>query len=319
MTDWFRGKICSMNTIAIIGRGVHPRGKETALQLAESLGSFFEHSKYDVLYIDFDNIIFDIQPQHIKLIDAKSGMHLHECAAVMLMNWFGSIANYGDIAYAIALYLDAQNVPMMNSEALHNRSRSKLSQMMLAALKGIPIARTLFCVNLTTLRDYMDTQAFDSPFIFKKTSASRGQDNYLLKSIEEIIQYDNEDHRENPFLAQKFIVSDGSDYRLFMVGGDIKLVIHRIGEGGSHLHNTSAGASTEIIPVESLSPDIIHIAKTMSNVLHRELTGLDVIVDSNSGQPYFLEANLIPQIATGSNVSKKLEALAEGLCQAAAG
>lgn len=308
-----------MNTIAIIGRGVHPRGKETALQLTESLGPFFEQSKYKVLYIDFDNIIFDIQPQHIKVIDTKSGMHLHECAAVMMMNWFGCDANYGDIAHAIALYLDMHKVPVTNSEALYNRSRSKLSQMMLAALHDIPIARTLFCVDLAALRKYMDMQAFGVPFIFKKTSASRGQDNYLLTSIEEIMRYDNEDHRENPFLVQQFIVSDGSDYRLFMVGGDIKLVIRRIGEGDSHLHNTSMGASTEIIPVNSLSRDIIHIAKTMSSVLHRELTGLDVIVDSNSGRPYFLEANLIPQIATGSNVSRKLEVLAEGLCQVAGG
>lgn len=308
-----------MNTIAIIGRGVHPRGKETALQLAGSLEPFFEQSKYKVLYIDFDNILFDIRPQHIKVIDTKSGVRLHECAAVMMMNWFGCAANYGDIAHAIALYLDAQNVPVMNSEALHNRSTSKLSQMMLAALNDVPIARTLFCVNLSALRSYMDSQVFDTPFIFKKTSASRGQDNYLLASVEDIMKYDNESHHNNPFLVQQFIVSDGSDYRLFMVGSDIRLVIHRIGEGSSHLHNTSAGASTEIVSVESLSSEAIHIAKTMSRVLHRELTGLDIIIDNVSGRPYFLEANLIPQIATGSNVSKKLEALAEGLRQVAEG
>lgn len=308
-----------MKIIAIIGIDTHPDGKETAAQIAESLRPWVDNSRYEVKFINFDDIVFDIAPQRVDVFDSRTGVALHDCSVVLLTNWFHNMTRHGEVAHTLALYLNARGITLMNGEALRNRSTSKLSQMMRAALEGVPIPRTLFCMNLEALQKYMQQQCFAEPFIFKKIIASRGQGNYLLSSIAEIANFETHHTKNNPFIVQQFIESDNSDYRLFMVGGKIRLVIHRMGQENSHLNNTSAGASTEIIPVEKVPAEAVHVAEAMSRILHREMTGLDVIFDRRTGAPYFLEANLIPQIATGSNVDRKLKALAEGLMEAADG
>lgn len=306
-----------MKTIAIIGMDTHPDGKETAAQIADSLRPWVDDSSYEVKFINFDDILFDIAPQKVDVFDGRTGAPLRDCSVVLFTNWFHNMTRHGEIVHALALYLSVHGVILMNRESLHNRSASKLSQMMRAALEGVPIPRTLFCMNLEMLQKYMQQQCFAEPFIFKKIIASRGQSNYLLSSIAEIASFETQHTKNNPFIVQQFIESDSSDYRLFIVGGKIRLVIHRIGQEGSHLNNTSAGASTEIVPIEKVPAEVVRIAETMSQTLHREMTGLDVIFDKRTGVPYFLEANLIPQIATGSNVDRKLKALAEGLMEAA--
>ncbi|MBB1564346.1 hypothetical protein HG434_003740 [Candidatus Saccharibacteria bacterium] len=307
-----------MKVIAIIGLSTHPNGKETAWQIANSLRPYVDGNQYEVRYISFDDILFDISTWEIEVIDTRTNIALRECAAVMLVNWF-SCMMYGDIVYALALYLNHHKITIMNSEALHNRSTSKLSQMMRAALNDILIPRTLFCANITALQQYMRREDFDEPFILKKASASRGQDNHLLSSVSEITDYREKHTQDNPFLVQQFIASNNSDYRFFMVGGKIRLIIQRIGKGDSHLNNISAGALARIIPIEKVSSGAVRTAKTMSRTLYREMTGLDIICEAKTGTPYFLEANPIPQIATGSNVDQKLTALAEGLMEAADG
>jgi glutathione synthase/RimK-type ligase-like ATP-grasp enzyme len=120
-------------------------------------------------------------------------------------------------------------------------------------------------------------------------------------------------------MAQDLIDSDGSDYRFLVTGGRTRLVIKRIGSGDSHLNNTSQGATTEVVPLENIDESVLLVVHKMSSALHREVTGIDIMFDKTTSKPYFLEANPIPQIATGSNVELKLDALAEALREAAEG
>jgi D-alanine-D-alanine ligase-like ATP-grasp enzyme len=91
------------------------------------------------------------------------------------------------------------------------------------------------------------------------------------------------------------------------------VIIKRTGSDDSHLNNTSTGATTQIIDESNIDAKVLKEVSLMSNLLHRELTGIDIMFDQKTGQHYFLEANPIPQIATGSNVGLKLEALANSL------
>ena len=47
-------------------------------------------------------------------------------------------------------------------------------------------------------------------------------------------------------------------------------------------------------------------AITVSRELRREIGGVDMVVDKRDGKHYFLEANNMPQLSTGSNVPAKL-------------
>lgn len=302
-----------MNTIAIVGRNFHPDGKETAQLIAQSLEGPLKEKGYAVQFVKLTDILFDISNDSIEVIDSKTNTPFTSFSAVLMTNWFSHSSVRKDIAYSLALYLQANNVPFVNTETLYSRSTSKLSQLMLAALHEVPISRTVFCLNLQVLQEYLGSIGFASPFIFKNAHASRGNGNYLLTEIEDIAAHKKEHSETSPFIAQSFVPSDKSDYRLFVVNGKAQLVIRRIGQSDSHLNNTSAGASTELVDPSSMSAEVLSIVETMSRLLHREVTGIDVIFDAQSGKPYFLEANPIPQIATGSNVTAKLNALTEGL------
>lgn len=300
-------------TIAVIGRSFHPDGKETAALLASSLEPFLLERGAQVLPIMLKDLVFDISNEAVHIFDAVSGKDLAEMDAVLMTNWFSHVSIRKDMALAIARYLERKDVPYMNTEAGHSRSTSKLSQMIIAAYESVCIPRTVFSLSLSHTIEYMKKVGFKTPFIFKDAQASRGNGNYKLDSINAILEHTEEHSEKTPFIAQELIESDGSDYRFFIVGGKTQLVIHRIGSGNSHLNNTSAGATTELVSPDDMSDEANAIATTMSRALHRELTGLDVMIDSRTDMPYFLEANPIPQIATGSNVDTKLKALADTL------
>lgn len=302
-----------MNKIAIIGRNFHPDGKETAAFLSEALKKPLGEKGFKSVFVKLTDLLFDISNDDIRVIDTKSGLTLEDFESVLMTNWFSHASVRKDIAFALSLYLHHKNVPFLNTEAMYSRSTSKLSQMMLAALNGVPIARSVFSLNLMATQEYLHEINFSTPIIFKNVHASRGKGNYLLDDIVDISNYLNNNSEKSPFIVQQFIKSGQADYRLFMVGAKVKLVIKRNGQSGSHLNNTSAGATTELVPVDEFSKEAIAMAETMSHVLHRELTGLDIIFSENDEKPYFLEANPIPQIATGSNTEAKLAALAEGL------
>lgn len=302
-----------MNTIAIVGRTFHPDGKETAQLIAQSLKDLLGERGYAVQFVKLTDILFDISNDTVQVVDSATQTPFTNFSAVLMTNWFSHASVRKDLAYSLALYLQAKGIPLVNTEALYSRSTSKLSQLMLAALHSIPISRTVFCLNLPALQRYLKEDNFETPFIFKNAHASRGSGNYLLSHLDDITAHKDEHSETSPFLAQQYVLSDKSDYRLFVVNRQTQLVIRRIGRSDSHLHNTSAGATTELVDPAELSPEVVHIVETMSKLLHREVTGIDVIFDAKSYAPYFLEANPIPQIATGSNVEAKLNALAEGL------
>jgi glutathione synthase/RimK-type ligase-like ATP-grasp enzyme len=306
-----------MKKVLIIGRNFHPDGKETAAFIAEAIRPYLAKHEVETELALLKDLVFDISSDGVTIVHAPSGRDLKEYDAVLMTNWFSHSSIRKDMALTLALYFETHNTPFFNTESLHSRSTSKLSQMMLAAKNGVRIPRTVFSLSLKHLKQRLQSENFAAPFIFKDAQASRGHGNYLLNSIDEIDQHTAEHTEASPFIAQTLIMADGSDYRFFVVGGHAQLVIKRMGSNGSHLNNTSAGATTQTVSVDEFSEETLSAVHTMSQVLHREVTGLDIMFDKNTGEPYFLEANPIPQIATGSNVELKLEALANALAEAA--
>lgn len=305
--------------VLILGRSHHPDGKETADEIYAGLVPYFDEDiSIERGYLK--NLVFDISNDAISVRSVDTGADLKEYGAVLMTNWFSHASVRKDVAYAIALYLNANGVACFNGEALHSRSTSKLSQMMLAALHDVPIPRTIFSISYQKLSEAIQQEpAIGEPFILKDAQASRGKGNYLLKSYGELADHTAEHTESHPFMVQSFVPSDHSDYRMFVAGGKVAFIIHRLGSENSHLHNTSAGASAELLQTSEVSKEIITQVERMSDILHREVTGIDIIFDKTNNQHYFLEANPIPQIATGSFTNDKLKALADALKNAAHG
>ena len=301
-------------TVLVIGRDFHPDGKETAAFIAESLRPHVEKHEYDVEFLSLKDIVFDISTDLGVSVTNNRGEELSEYPVVLMTNWFSHASIRKDIALSLGLYFAHNNIPYFNEEAEKSRSTSKLSQLVIAAYEGVPIARTIFSLNLSAASEKAQS-IMSAPFVIKDAQASRGKGNYLLKSFDEVAAHAKDHTEKNPFVFQEFIDNDGSDYRFF-VAGDKRRVIKRSGAGDTHLNNTSAGGSAELVSLDDFSDEVKNDVTTMSHRLGRLVTGIDIMFNKNTGKHYFLEANPIPQIATGSFVDEKLETLAEALIEA---
>ncbi len=222
------------------------------------------------------------------------------------------------MAYTLATFWQSQKIPFFNTEAYYNRSSSKLSQMLLATVNKINVPRTIFSLSFDALINAAE-DALNYPYILKDAQASRGQSNYLITERKDAEAVKFQHKESHPFLAQQFVNAGKTDYRFFVAGNKVRLILKRTARGNSHITNTSAGATAELLPAGFLGDEIKQIVEQCSDFLHREVTGVDIIIDKSTKLPYFLEANPIPQIATGSNVKEKLIALAGALAEAAEG
>jgi len=95
------------------------------------------------------------------------------------------------------------------------------------------------------------------------------------------------------------------------MGGQIKMAIKRVAQEGTHLSNTSKGGAAIAVEVDKIAPETLRDAETIAKLLNRELTGVDMIIDSTTNKHYFLEANNMPQISTGSFVKDKAQILSD--------
>lgn len=267
--------------------------------VAPASGIVYESANLENLIISFDG-------QQLTIIDTASGNDIAEYDGIFLFGWFKTKI-LEDLALSVAQYAAAKNIKCLNSEALQTRSRTKLSQYVIAAIHGVQQTPFVFSGTSSGFAEGVATSRLEYPIIVKAVMASRGKDNYLVKSTEELAAI----LAENPevaFVAQAFVPNDG-DYRLLVMGDEVRFALHRKSQSDSHINNTSQGGLATIIPLEELNPAMLNDAVAIARHLKREVTGVDMIIHNQTGEYYLLEANNMPQLSTGSMVSEKLAAL----------
>jgi len=298
--------------ILLLGRK-HSIQKEKVDDLYHALGSHVPDG-YSLSVANYNELIFDIQPSRTKVFLSTTGEDLSSFDLVYMMSWYSYVPTRRDIAYSIAIYLKNRGIPFINDEAYYNRSSSKISQMLLLAEHNIKVPRTVFSLSAAALINYVGMQPAlkDGKLIVKDALASRGASNYLC-TFDELSSLPIGRKESQPFIVQPCIPNDGSDIRAVVMGYEIKLLIHRTGSGESHLNNTSQGGKAELVSEEVLQKSTIDDIINTSKLLNRTVTGIDVMRDTGTNEYYVLEANALPQLATGSFVDEKMQKLAETL------
>lgn len=257
---------------------------------------------------DYEDLVFIYDGTKLRVIDAVSDTDIAEYDGIFLIGWSKTKA-LDDIARAVAHYAAAHSIPFANSEAYHGRSFTKLSQCVIAALNGARVTPFVFSMDANHLLAATKQYFTEFPFIAKAVAASRGHDNHLVTSYDQLEQILNAEYTPQMyFIVQQFIPNDG-DYRILVMGGQVTIVIHRKAVGGSHLNNTSQGGTATLIDSSTLPQKVIDDSITLAKLLRREVTGVDMVCHKETGEYFFLEANNMPQLATGSNVPTKLTAL----------
>lgn len=239
---------------------------------------------------------------------ADDGTELREFDFV----YFKSFFRYSELAGVIAAYLEATDTRYVGSELKNHIPLTKLSQLSRLAHAGLPIAKTLFMLHDQWMDSYK--QAVDtlgSPFIFKSTDGSGGDENYLVRTEKEFLGA-LRDFPSLQFIAQQYIEND-SDLRVLIVGGEVKLIIKRQRSDlvATHLNNTSQGAGAVLVPVTQFSSEHRTISLEAANIMQREIAGVDLLFELGTGLPYILEVNASPQIGSGAFTGEKLAIYSE--------
>jgi len=292
-------------SVLIAGRRDDRQSYDTPQSMATQLTAVDDQRSYGAAILE--DLLFVFDGQKLQVLDGNDA-DVSRYDAIFMMGWFKD-KMLEDEALSLAAYAEFHHIPYRNPEVGVARSNSKLSQCVMAALLGIQITPFVFAQNGQRLLEGVQRSSLGFPLILKSVRASRGNDNYLVSSLEQLTTIVGE-RPEIPFIAQMFVPNDG-DYRILVMGDKVRFVMHRLAQGDSHLNNTSQGGVATEIPLEAISPKMLEEAVMIAKRLRRAVTGVDMIVHKETGQHYFLEANNMPQLSTGSLVDKKMRALSD--------
>lgn len=246
----------------------------------------------------------EVIENQLQVTESLTGKRLDEFDAVTMELWTKAPQQ----ALAAATYMARHNVAFMGHEKQDIVASSKIGEMVKLSDSGLPLPRTFISSRIETLKAFKKNPPIAYPLIAKAASTFGGQMNYLVHSYKELRQRLFE-HPEQYFVLQEFIPND-CDYRVLIMGEKVRLVMRRTrSSNDTHLNNTSAGANGEIVPIDTLTDQMLDGALKAANLTGRnDFAGVDILIDKNTGKHYFLEVNEAPAIQTGAHTDIKIDA-----------
>jgi len=133
----------------------------------------------------------------------------------------------------------------------------------------------------------------------------QGKQVFLVHSTEQYVR--EMDSLRGEILAQELIPNTG-DYRVFVIGGRVHEIFKRVPAVGSFKANIFQGGRGETVSDDLLRERLSKIAIRAATALSLDITGIDIIEHQQTGELYFIEANVNPgwkglDTALGCNTS----------------
>lgn len=270
-------------------------------EILDNYSSFFSWGIKDVeaTYAHFDQLSFVFSKERFEIYDHFNERGLEDYDLIIFR---GKIRASSELAYCVSRYCDIKGIAYFNDYKLY-RSPTKILQTLTFYELNTHFIKTLYSSSSEILKEIIKKE-LDLPFILKDTVGSHGNDNYLVRSYEEL----DEILAKSPdikFIAQSFFPNK-CDYRMLCIG-DRTLVIRRSAVGESHLNNTSQGGVAEIVEDGYLPEHTFIEAHRIASELGMGIAGVDLLYDEDTGAYGFLEVNAQPQLATGAFPETKRE------------
>lgn len=253
----------------------------------------------------FDNLLFDINGSLTAVTNTVDGSDIANHSIVYVKSHW----NYPEMASALAEYLNYKSVSFLNKEIGSYTSRGKLSESMKLAIHSVPIPRSFVGYpNVIKNQSEMIFAEIGFPFVLKSASATKGKDNYLVRDKKVFGQLIKDVSGDDIYIAQAFIPSEGF-YRINIFGKE-RVVVFRSKFGDEdplkdHLNKPFGGVNSRLVPVKEVSSGLLQLAVRASIYTNRQIAGVDIIQDKDSGKCYILEVNSSPQLRSGSYVDEK--------------
>lgn len=266
-------------------------------------------TEIEVKFSTYTDICAVITSDKVEFSDTKHNLSLSSYDFIQFKNWHGNL----EFASVIARYCQDNGIQFANREVAIDLNIGKLSQAYVFSHAELPVPDTLYMLRerLETVSEGdLKSYGFELPLIMKQVDGSKGDNNHLCTTLDQIHEIAKKDADQPTILQpqyvlQKFIPNDGDLRVLFIGTSDPPFVFLRKSTNGSHLNNTSQGGSGDLKDNDSLPKIYLEHAKKAAEAVKCEIAGVDIIIDKTSGQHYVLEVNSTPAIATGFMVDQK--------------
>lgn len=193
-----------------------------------------------------------------------------------------------DVRQFLAHYFKDKKIKFLNRENILSSPASKLNQYYKFSRNKVNYPETVVAYP-AALELAAKSFNIDYPIIIKSINGRVGEDNYLVKSPQELKSIVADLLPSQAFALQPFINNQG-DYRVIVYKNKTVACYLRQREDSNkdHRNNVKRGASRTL--VDPVPAGIQKIAKRAAASLNRELTGVDVLIDGK-GSYYVLESN----------------------------
>lgn len=254
------------------------------------------------------NLVFEIKDSKLKIIETMSGRDLRDFKAVYIRRLK---AKTQEPVTAVSVAAKAWGLEVLNSENTNLQSFSKVTELVALSLVGLPVPDTIIAARSEVKAKLKaGTWFLNFPLIMKSANGSIGSDNHLVKSKKELKEILNRpNYKDTVFVYQQMVPNDG-DYRFLITGDKVGVIIHRSAVEGDHRNNTSLGAEAKLVKLSDLKPEVVKDAVSAAKALHRELCGVDILIDKDTGGHYILEVNKKTMLDEGSFIPEKMHAVA---------
>jgi glutathione synthase/RimK-type ligase-like ATP-grasp enzyme len=257
-----------------------------------------------------DDLLFAINPDEVEILDTATKRALTEYDVV----YFRHCGNANASALAVARFCSIKRIPFVDREMLHPGSLSKLTQYMNLHEAGVPFPKSIIARGALLEPEYAK-RGFSFPLILKAAGGTRGQDNYLVQNAQQLHNILSSSP-DTVYVLQQYMPNDG-DYRVLVMGDEVKLVIQRKAAGTSHLNNTSQGGQASLVLPETLPQEVRTMAIRAAQFYAEDIAGVDIVCSQLDSRYYCLEVNRAPQIEHASFTKEKAAALVDYLVRIA--
>lgn len=272
---------------------------ETFLAMAQALSD----DETEVEVASYRDLGLLIEGEEAKITVYPTGRDLREYQKILVLSTsFFHRENY--IFSAVACYCRRYGIEMLDDN--FTNLDGKLYAMWRFWEAGVMVPKTAF----GPVEFLAETLArFGGEAVLKSVNGTKGRDNHLVHSAEEI----REITAKNPeirYILQNFIPNDG-DYRIVLLNFEPKLAIYRSANGKDFRNNTSLGGEASLVPLDEVEPEVLDLAVRAAQALDIKIAGADILQNRETGEYSVLEVNRTPQLASGAFTEAKTAMIKE--------
>ncbi len=261
--------------------------------------------------VGYDTLQYFINGPATSVINTASGKDLANYSFTYFKNH-----HKREFSASAAEYLRYKGRPFANKEFNQYMSASKLSEYMRLSCYGVSVPPTICAPTKILKTKYGElTTILGLPFVLKEMHSDKGKFNYIIANEQDFKDILTQAPETHVYLAQKFIANDGY-YRLYVMGKEVKLAIYRSpsvhkNRLKAHLNKPRGSANAVNIPLNEAPGEAQELAVRAADCMNRQVAGVDLVQDKDTGKWYVLETNNDPQIRTGSFIDAKANMVAK--------